>query len=158
MYPVLQELIHQAEAKYLKQDDLNNFQIEIARLKQRTVIYKSLRDQEIIIFQKIADQLIELFPDENSQTIETCLHHWILATRYSAMAMLLDNSEFLERRLLEWLTDIVVVHNYQPISRKIFTLLMSQLKKIFAEKELEILTPFMNQINSYLSDSKSLQV
>ena len=158
MYPALQELIHQAEAKYLKQDDLNNLQIEIARLKQRTAIYKTLRDQEVAIFQDVADKLIDQFPDEKNTTIETCLHHWLLATRYCAMAMILNDPDFLERRLLEWLTDIVSIYEYQAVSSKLFDLLVSKLAKVLSDKELEYLTPFLNQANSYLSETQNINV
>ena len=144
MYPILQDLIHQAESKYLNQDDLNNLQIEMARLQQRKVVYQTLRDQEVAIFQDIADKLTEQFPDENNNTIEPCLHHWILATRYSAMAMLLNNPEFLERRLLEWLTDIVAIHEYQAISGKLYELLLNRLPKLLSDKDLEYLSPFLS--------------
>ena len=158
MYPALQELIHQAESKYLQQDDLNNLQIEIARLRQRTLIYKTLRDQELTIFQDIADCLIEESSPENHLTIENYLHHWLRATRYCAMAMLLNDRDFLERHLLEWLTDILAVSQDQNISSKLFNLLLKKLGKVFSEKELEFLTPFLNQANNYLSKNQSLKV
>ena len=158
MYPALQELIHQAESKYLQQDDLNNLQIEIARLRQRTTIYKKLRDQEVTIFQDIADRLIEQSSSDNHLAIENCLHHWLRATRYCGMAMLLNDREFLERHLLEWLTEILAVNQHQNISSKLFNLLTKKLGKVFSDKELEFLTPFLNQANNYLSKSQSLKI
>lgn len=107
MYPELQALIHESEHQYLQQSDLDKLTQEVSTLKQRLAVYRVLRDQEISIFQAIADKLLENLPQEKTRKIETCVRHWLLVTRYGAMAMLLNNPEFLEHRLLEWLTDIV---------------------------------------------------
>lgn len=151
MYPTLQEIIHQAESKYLQEEDLNQLQQEISALKEKTRVYKTLRDKEIEIFQAVADQLVTKLPDENTTAIEDCLRQWLLVTRYCAMAMLLNNPEFLERRLLEWLTDIVKIHQSQSISDNLYSLLMVRLGKILSDQDLAYIKPFLKQANNHLA-------
>ena len=155
MNPVFQELIHQAESQYLKPEQIEQLNTEVSTLKQRLNLYKTLRDKEIVLFQEIADQLILKLPDENHQNIENCLRQWLLTTRYCAMAMLLNNPEFLEHRLLEWLTDIIQVHQTQSISDNLYSLLIKKLNKIVSDTELSYITPFLNQAKDYFSKASA---
>ncbi|BAQ60533.1 hypothetical protein GM3708_939 [Geminocystis sp. NIES-3708] len=156
MYPELQALIHEAEFQYLNQENLNQFSQEISTLKNRIAAYKLLRDEEISIFQEIADDVVIKFPKENPKKIETAIRHWLLITRYSAMAMMLNNHEFLEHRLLEWLTDIVQAHQSEAIFSTIYSLLIAKLTEVFSNDELNHLQPFLAQANDYLMNTSVL--
>jgi len=153
MYPELQALIHESEHQYLQQADLDKLAQEVSTLKQRLAVYRVLRDQEITIFQTVADQLLEKLPQEKTRKIETCVRHWLLVTRYSAMAMLLNNPEFLERRLLEWLTDIVQAHEYQVISENLHSLLLKKLDEVLENEGINYIKPFLDQAQSHISEA-----
>lgn len=150
MYPQLQALIHEAEFQYLHEENLSQFSSEISTLKTRITTYKILRDEEISIFQKIADDVLSKFPQENPKKIETAISHWLLITRYCAMAMMLNNHEFLEHRLLEWLTDIVEAHQCEAIFSTIYSLLIAKLTQRLSNDELNYIQPFLAQANNYL--------
>lgn len=152
MYPELQALIHEAEHQYLQADNLYKLNQEVSTLKDRLTAYKILRDQEISIFQEVADRAVKQFPQEDSQKIAKVIRHWILITRYCGMAMLLNNPEFLERRLLEWLTDIVQAQESQSLFPAIYSLLVVNLGQVLAEEGLQHLQPFLTQANDYLSN------
>lgn len=153
MYPELQALIHESEHQYLQQADLDKLAQEVSTLRQRLAVYRVLRDQEITIFQTVADQLLEKLPQEKTRKIETCVRHWLLVTRYSAMAMLLNNPEFLERRLLEWLTDIVQAHEYQVISENLHSLLLKKLDEVLENEGINYIKPFLDQAQSHISEA-----
>lgn len=153
MYPELQALIHESEHQYLQQADLDKLAQEVSTLRQRLAVYRVLRDQEITIFQAVADQLLEKLPQEKTRKIETCVRHWLLVTRYSAMAMLLNNPEFLERRLLEWLTDIVQAHEYQAISENLHSLLLKKLDEVLENEGINYIKPFLDQAQSHISQA-----
>jgi len=153
MYPELQALIHEAESQYLQTDNLNKFTNEVSTLKDRLTAYRLLRDQEISIFQEVADIIQSQLPNEKTQKIETALRHWLLITRYCGMAMLLNSPEFLEHRLLEWLTDIVVAHESQSISNSIYSLLVAKLEDVMSSEQLGHIQPFLAQANQYLQNS-----
>jgi hypothetical protein len=158
MYPELQALIHEAEHQYLQTDNLNKLTQEVSTLKDRLAAYKILRDQEITIFQQIADKTVAKLPQENTKKIETALRHWLLITRYCGMAMLLNNPDFLEHRLLEWLTDVVQAHDSQAISSTIYSLLAVKLGEELSEAELQQIQPFLSQANDYLNNIPAVNV
>lgn len=150
MYPELQALIHEAESQYLNEEDLNKLSLEVSTLKNRIAAYKLLRDEEIKIFQGIADDLVTKFPQENPKKIETTIRHWLVIMRYSTMAMMLNNHEFLEHRLLEWLTDIIQAHQSDAIFAAIYSLLIAKLNNVLSNDELAHIQPFLTQANDYL--------
>ncbi|MGI0482943.1 phycobilisome protein [Geminocystis sp. CENA526] len=152
MYPELQALIHEAEHQYLQADNLYKLNQEVSTLKDRLNAYKILRDEEISIFQEVADKAVKQFPQEDTKKIENVIRHWILITRYCGMAMLLNNPEFLQHRLLEWLTDIVQAHESQSLFPATYSLLIVSLGQVLAEEGLQHLQPFLSQANDYLSN------
>ncbi|HIK38746.1 MAG: phycobilisome protein [Geminocystis sp.] len=152
MYPLLQELIHEAESKYLQQSDLLRLMQEMSGMRPRLAVYRYLRDNEVHIFQKVADELLKQLPQEKTRNIENCLRHWLSITRYSAMAMLLNNPEYLQRRLLEWLTDIVRVYEYQHISQKLQALLVERLKEELPSDGFKYIEPFLNQAQAHIQN------
>jgi hypothetical protein len=145
MYPELEAIIHQAEDKYLTDEDLQGFSSHISSLKERLEIYELIRDNEIMVFQNIANELLEKFPNETKTNIEKCLKHWLLTMRYCNMAMLLNNTDFLEHRLLEWMTDIVNVYELETLEYNTFNLLLKELKKIVSETQFTYILPLLEQ-------------
>lgn len=154
MYPALEAIIHQAEDHYLQSDELTDFSSHISSLRERLETYELIRDHEILIFQAVADKMLENFPQEKPQQVERSLKHWLLITRYCAMAMLLNNHEFLERRLLEWLTDIVSAYELQLIQNTLFQLLANELEKVLSENQVEYIQPFLEQAKTTLLNTE----
>ncbi len=150
MYPELQALIHEAEYSYLQGGDLETLSNHVATLGDKMSAYKVLRDEELTIFQGVADKLENKFLDDSVKKLENSLQHWLLITRYCAMAMLLNNPEFLERRLLEWLTDIVQVRETRTIDEEVYSLLVGQVKKVLSEVQVTYLLPFLTQAKDHL--------
>jgi hypothetical protein len=156
MHPELEALLHSAEEIYLEDSELQLFTQQIVSLSKRLEIYELLRDRETDTFQKVADRLQEAFPKENQKLLERALRHWILVMRYCVMAMLIDNPEFLQRRLLEWLTDIVKAHDLQTLENSLCQLLQMRLKKILSDEQWIILRPFVIQAQRTLSSPSVL--
>lgn len=155
MNETIQSLLYDADERYLKAGDIVAFKNYTSSLSQRLETYELLRDKEIVIFQPIANQLLNSFPDQQ-QDLERSLKNWLAVLRYCAMAMLLNNPEFLERRLLEWLTDIVQVHQIQAIDTALYTALQKQLSQILADKQYSLLQPFLTQAAARLLATNNL--
>lgn len=156
MYPELQALIHEAEFQYLQAEDLGQLSDHVSSLQDRLATYKIIRDQEIEMFQTVADKLLEIFPQQNPQQIETAIKHWLLVIRYCAMAMLLNNPEFLERRLLEWFTDIVKAHEVENIENSLYSILQAQLLENLSETQIDCLQPFLEQARNALINTEAM--
>ena len=157
MNSTIQSLLYDADERYLKASDIVAFKSYTSSLAQRLETYELLRDKEIVIFQPIANQLLAIFPDQQ-QDLERSLKNWLAVLRYCAMAMLLNSPEFLERRLLEWLTDIVRVHQVQAIDTALYKALQKQLPQLLADKQYALLQPFLAQAAASLLVTENLAV
>lgn len=156
MYPELETIIHQAEERYLDDQILDNFSTEINTLRERLIIYQLIRDNEITLFQGVADNLLHDYSQENPKNLEKSLKYWLLITRYCAIAMLLNNHEFLDRRLLEWLTDIIQTNELTAIQHALYNLLMKEITKLVTAKQLVYLQPFFDQAKTTLLTNQVL--
>ena len=147
----IKDILYQAEADYLNSQDVLLFKSHALSLAKRLEVYKLLRDREVAIFQPIADEISSKFSQESPQLIEKALKHWISIMRYCAMAMLLNNPEYLQRSILEWLTEMVRAHQMQSMESTIYDLLFSHLKKIMPSDRFALIEPFLEQTQTILS-------
>lgn len=145
-----EDFFHRSEHHYLQKSEILLFRQHIEILRQRLATYEALRNKEIEIFQAVADQLEVDYPTESSQQLGKALKHWICVMRYCAMAMLLNNPEFLQHRLLEWLTDIVKVHQMQAIEQTLYDILHAQLTSVLPPRQNELIKPFLQQAQQTL--------
>jgi hypothetical protein len=152
-----EQLFHQAEHHYLQKPELNLFKQQIGVMKERLATYETLREQEIPIFQAVADRLEMAFERENPRTLERALKHWVSALRYCGMAMLLNNPEHLQHRLLEWLTDQIQAYNIVEIERSTYNFLESELKQTLDEKQYTLVKPFLEQCKANLLSANAPQ-
>lgn len=153
MQAELNELLVKAENRYLQTEELLGFKSYSETLAQRLKIYEFLRDREVVIFQPIADQISVIFSQEKQERLEQVLQQWILILRHSAMAMLLNDSEYLQRRVIDWLSGIVQAHNTQAIDAQIYQLLNNRLNELLSAKAMIFIQPFLEQVKSYLLKS-----
>ncbi len=150
MHTELKALLYKAEDHYLSKSEIDTFLIEVQSLEARLQTYEFLRDREIEIFQPVADQLIQRFPGEDEAVLERSLKQWLGVMRYSAIAMLLNDSTFLQHRLLEWLTPIITARQTQPIEQELARILTNQLEKDLSEAQMILLQPFLTQSKATL--------
>lgn len=150
MRPDLNELLVQAENRYLQTEELVGFKTYAETLAQRLKIYEFLRDREVTIFQPIADQLINVLPNEKQERLEQALQQWILILRHIAMAMLLEDSSYLQYRLLDWLSGLVKARDTQAIDSKIYQLLNTRLSELLSPKALAFLKPLLEQVETHI--------
>lgn len=151
----IQALLYQAEDHYLQSQEIVAFKQNIASLKKRSETYKYLRDQEIDIFQPVADRLSDEFPELEEALLAKALKHWLSVLRYAAMAMLLNNPEYLQHRLLEWLTPQVQTHQLIEVEIKLYEFLESRLQELLVKEQLALIKPFLTQTKTTLLENYS---
>lgn len=145
MHPEINHFFYEAEDHYLQTEEIASFKHHVSSLTKRLETYELLRDSEIAIFQPIADQMLTTFSQHKQETLERVLKNWIAVLRYSGMAMLLNNPEFLQYRLLEGLTDIIQVHQMQAINTTVYQLLQARLSELLSSEQMTLLQPFLTQ-------------
>ena len=148
-----ERLFHRAEDHYLHPLEMISFRKHLGLLKQRLSTYHYLRDNEAVIFQTVADRLESEMGDTPVSQLEQGLLHWISILRYSGMAMLLSNPEYLQYRLLEWLGDMVNAYELRPVETRIAALLTDYLENALPADDFALLKPFLSQAETTVLQS-----
>lgn len=84
----------------LRPSELDVLQDCVASLERRLDVYEALRNQEVTLYEALADQLREYSPLASETAVEGVVMTWLAVLRHCASAMLLDNPQSLEKRLL----------------------------------------------------------
>jgi Phycobilisome protein len=154
MDTALQSLIYAADDHYLSDADLDRFNKDVVSLSQRLEAYEYIRDRELSILQPAVDYLTEEFLKSDSKLLERAAIHWLSIFRYAAMAMLVNNSEYLSRRLLEWLPDLVEVYQLRDIELALYRLILVQLKNTLSPEHLGLIKPYLEEAYAILLKTK----
>jgi hypothetical protein len=143
MMPKIQELINQAQDRYLVTDELGLMESYISSLPDRLKLYKLIRDREIDILQAVANQVPTELPNVTDEELESGIKNLILVLRYSSMAMLLNDENFLKQRLLNWLEGIMSMRDMRRLNETLYKLLNQELKKQFSSTQLLLIQPLI---------------
>jgi hypothetical protein len=146
----IKTLVYQAESRYLTPKELGLFAESVNSMPKRLNLYQLLRDQEIKIIQAVADQIEVQMPKANPKILELGIKNLILVMRYSAMAILTDNSALLKTRLLDWLEQLTP-NNMQSVNRALYGLLNQTLKQELTPEQLTLLQPLINTAQATLA-------
>ncbi len=148
MTPVIENLFHEAESRYLKPEATAEVSQYMASLKERTGLYRTLRDQEIAWMQPIADNLEQTFPSEQTARLENSLCHAMLSLRHCAMAMLMDDPTYLDSRFLGWFKESMEIHATLEIDSHLHTAMRRQLSTVLNAQQFRLLTPFLDRVKA----------
>ncbi len=148
MKPVIETLFHEAESRYLKPEATAEVSQYMTSLKERTGLYRTLRDQEIAWMQPIADELEQAFPAEQVTRLENSLRHAMLSLRHCAMAMLMDDPTYLDLRFLGWFKESMEIHGTLEIDSHLHTAIRRQLSTSLNTQQFRILTPFLDRVKA----------
>jgi hypothetical protein len=154
MDTALQSLIYAADDHYLSDADLDRFNKDVASLGQRLEAYEYIRERELSILQPAVDYLTEEFLKSDTKLIERAVTHWLSILRYASMAMLLNNSEYLSGRLLEWLPELVDVYQIRDIELALYRLILVQLKSSLSPEQLALIKPYLEEAYTILLKTK----
>lgn len=143
MIPKIQELINQAQDRYLASDELGLMESYVSSLPDRLKLYKLIRDREIDILQSVADQVPSEIPNIVVEDLEVGIKNLVLVLRYSSMAMLLNDENFLKERLLNWLEGIMSMRDMRRLNDTLYKLLNQVLRQQFSPNQLALLQPLI---------------
>ena len=143
MIPKIQELINQAQDRYLATDELGLMESYVSSLPDRLKLYKLIRDREIDILQSVADQVSADLPNVTDEELEVGIKNLILVLRYCSMAMLLNDENFLKERLLNWLEGIMSMRDMRRLNETLYKLLNQGLRQQFSASQLALLQPLI---------------
>jgi len=143
MIPKIQDLINQAQDRYLAIDELGLMESYISSLPDRLKLYKQLRDREIDLLQAVADQVSVELPNVTDAELEAGIKNLILVLRYCSMSMLLNDESFLKERLLNWLEGIMSMRDMRRLNETLYKLLNQGLRQQFSPAQLTLIQPLI---------------
>jgi hypothetical protein len=143
MIPKIQDLISQAQDRYLAAEEIDLMESYISSLPNRLSLYKLIRDREIDILQEVADQAPKELPNITVEELEMGIKNLILVLRYCSMAMLLNDEGFLKERLLDWLEGIMSMRNMRRLNEVLYKLLNQGLNKQFSPAQMSLIQPLI---------------
>lgn len=146
MNPKLENFLNLAEEQYLGVDQMDNYRSYLATLAQKIEVYEILRDQEVFLFKILADELEEQYPDERSNVMCEAISQWSLVLKYCAMAMILDNPEYLSIRVDNWLRELIELRNIPQIDKILYETLGEILPEVLLDEQIALLHPYLEQV------------
>ncbi len=150
MHPELESILDEAENRYLKPDELGVLSQYVESLPERLATYRQLRDQEVNVMQPIADQLQSQFPTQKQAILERSLKNVLLVLRHCSMAMLLNDTTFVEQRLLDWLKQTMTVYNTKDVDTVLYSLLSQQLSQVLKPEQMALIQPSLTLVQESL--------
>jgi Phycobilisome protein len=152
MQSILSGLFDDAENRYLPPETLTKLNQYVKSLPLRIATYRALRDHEVKIMQVVANRLeTEFAANHGVETVEQSLRHGLLILRHCAMALLMDDAEYLERQLLGWLRESMQIHQTAPIDMALWRYLRQVLHKAMSAPQFGLLDPMIVGVQKALT-------
>jgi hypothetical protein len=146
MHPTIDKIFDNAEARYLKPEELQFVTQYVESLPERLETYRNLRDRELEVMQWVADQLQSQLPQENQEILERCIKNALLMLRYCGMGMLLNDETLVKKRFLDWVSQTVKVYDTEKIDNQLHRLLNQRLTEVLGASQMRHLTPMLKLV------------
>lgn len=154
MNPKLDALFNEPEKRYLNADELSVLSQYVSSIPERMKVYRLLRDQEVTLLQPVADALQQQMPELTEAVLERSVRNGLLILRYAAMAMLMDDEQFVDNRLQGWLPEIAKAYNTQAVDQKLFEFLSQRLAQTLPPQQMSLLKPCLAKAQALLSSNR----
>lgn len=150
----LEALFNEPEKRYLNSEELSALSQYVSSVPERLNVYRQLRDKEVQLLQPIVDAAQQQLPDVAEAVLERSVQNMMLIVRYAAMAMLVDDLDFMDRRLRGWLPEMVKAFGTQAVNQTLFELLNQKLAQSFSPQQLNLLKPNLDRAQALMNNSR----
>lgn len=141
----IEALLIEAEGKYLTAEALDSLKTYVKGWPERRSVYQHLRSKERALVAATLQDLDQEMPALPPRVRELCQRDLVLALRHCAMAMLIQEEELLQERLIEGLEDQVRLYDLQETYTTLYRLLQQTLKHQLPPSHLELIRPYITQ-------------
>ncbi|MEB3293075.1 MAG: hypothetical protein VKJ24_07935 [Synechococcales bacterium] len=151
MQAILEEIFDEPDRRYLSGSEVGEISQYVKSLPERLMTYRTLRDRETQFMQAVADQLEVEMPTTITDVLEQSVRHGILVLRHCAMAMLMNDEQYLSDRLLNWLSETAQIHQTEASDLTIYRLMQAQLGKVLNPNQIMLFQPFLDQVQARMT-------
>jgi hypothetical protein len=147
MLSQIQRLSQTTEGRYATDEELR-FLAEYARsFELRVQTYQKIQASEAAIVQQVLAKMRAIDPTLLRNGSEDMTNKWkrdtLRVLRYSAVAMLLNDSETLRERFLFWFQTIMRAFNAQKSCGVTYTVMQDVVKQVLTPSEANLLLPIL---------------
>ena len=150
MVSPLEQMLIEAEARYLTPEQLEQLKAYVLGWPKRLHVYRAVREGESQMVSRTLSALQKEMPNLSPQMVDLCRRHLLLLLRYSALAMLLQDEDLLKERLIEWMEEEVRLYGLQSAYEVAYRICQQELRDRLAPGELEFIRPLITQAQAAL--------
>jgi hypothetical protein len=156
MLSKLRRLTVDAEGRYATDDELTFLKGYIHSYELRTNTYKKLREIENDIVEQVYEQVRSQNPNLFYNTDTDITAKWKSDThrvlRYTAVALLIDDTERLKEHLLFWFQTVMQAFKAQQSCNITYTVMQDVVRKSLSEQEAELVCPLLEITRNALTE------
>lgn len=142
----IEQMLIQAEARFLKGDELEQLQTYVQGWASRKQAYQTIREREASLVQQTLTLLQRDRPDLSAPMVEICRRDLLLIVRQSALSMLLADDDIVQERVIPWIEDQLQLYPLQTAYEAMIRILNAQLKQQLGSQELDLLRVPITQV------------
>jgi len=147
MLTQLQRLSIEVDGRYATPEELDFLKSYLETFKYRVSAYQKIKKNESVIIDQIQDKLQQVNPAIFIQGSVDFTSKWRLDTirvlRYSAMALLIDDPDYLRERLLIWFATILQAFKVQDLTQLTYQLMSDVIESYLTPQENDLFLPLI---------------
>jgi hypothetical protein len=160
MFTNLERLSVEADGRYATAEELDFLRSYFQTFKYRISAYQKIKNNESAIMNKIQENLEKMNPNIFMQGSVNLKSKWHLDTvrvlRYSAMALLIDDPEYLQQRLLIWFSTILQAFKVQTLTQLTYKTMADVIISYLTPEENRLFLPLIELNSNTLSKKRPL--
>lgn len=151
MFTNLERLSVEVDGRYATSEELDFLKSYFQTFKYRISAYQKIQKNESAIINQIQENLEKMNPNIFMQGSVNLKSKWrsdtIRVLRYSAMALLIDDPEYLQQRLLIWFSTILQAFKVQDLTKLTCQTMSDIIKNYLTPEENNLFLPLI-ELNS----------
>ncbi len=158
MLTQLQRLSVEVDGRYATPEELDFLKSYLETLKYRVSAYQKIKKNESVIIDQIQDKLQQMNQAIFIQGSVDFTSKWRLDTirvlRYSAMALLIDDPDYLRERLLIWFATILKAFKVQNLTQLTYQEMSDVIESYLTPEENDLFLPLIKLDLTILSKKR----
>lgn len=160
MFTNLERLSVEVDGRYATSEELDFLKSYFGTFKYRISAYQKIKNNESAIMNQIQENLEKMNPDIFIQGSVNLKSKWHLDTlrvlRYSAMALLIDDPEYLRQRLLIWFSTILQAFKVQALTQLTYKTMTDVIISYLTPEENHLFLPLIELTSNTLCKKRPL--
>ena len=152
----IQRIIHESDSRYLTSDEKDEVRNYLKQFEQRLDVAAQIEEAEDVAVRFCIDNTRKRYPNfdkYHEKAWAKAFRDVQLTTRYAVQAMLLEDRQMLQDKLLFWLRTILAGLNFTPeFNRDTYTFLREGFRQNLSPDSYQEIEPYLDLVIETMSD------